>query len=83
MASVPGYSHFRISLSIGGTMQSITDPMENVVRRADRLMYQAKCRKNAVTVELPENALTAQEELVEEKPQILLVVQKKRSILLS
>ena len=38
--------------------------MENAVRRADRLMYQAKGRKNAVTVELPENALTAQEELV-------------------
>ena len=73
MASVPGYSHFRLSLSIGGTIQAITDPMENAVRRADRLMYQAKCRKNAVTVELPENALTAQEELVEEKPQILLV----------
>ena len=73
MASVPGYPHFRVSLSIGGTIQSITDPMENAVRRADRLMYQAKCRKNAVTVELPENALTAQEELVEEKPQILLV----------
>ena len=73
MASVPGYPHFRVSLSIGGTMQAITDSMENAVRRADRLMYQAKCRKNAVTVELPENALTAQEELVEEKPQILLV----------
>lgn len=73
MASVPGYPHFRLSLSIGGTMQAITDSMENAVRRADRLMYQAKCRKNAVTVELPENALTAQEELVEEKPQILLV----------
>ena len=73
MASVPGYSHFRISLSIGGTIQTIADPMENIVRRADWLMYQAKCRKNAVTVELPENALTAQEELVEEKPQILLV----------
>lgn len=72
-ATVPGYSHFRLSLSIGGTMQAITDPMENAVRRADRLMYQAKGRKNAVTVELPENALTAQEELVEEKPQILLV----------
>ena len=72
-ATVPGYSHFRLSLSIGGTMQAITDTMENAVRRADRLMYQAKCRKNAVTVELPENALTAQEELVEEKPQILLV----------
>ena len=72
-ATVPGYSHFRLSLSIGGTMQAITDSMENAVRRADRLMYQAKCRKNAVTVELPENALTAQEEPVEEKPQILLV----------
>ena len=73
MASVPGYSHFRLSLSIGGTMQAITDPMENAVRRADRLMYQAKGSKRSVVVELPENALTAQEELVEEKPQILLV----------
>lgn len=35
MASVPGYSHFRLSLSIGGTIQAIIDPMENVVRRAD------------------------------------------------
>ena len=73
IASVPGYPHFRLSLSIGGTMQAITDSMENAVRRADRLMYQAKGRKNAITVELPENALTAQEEPVEEKPQILLV----------
>ena len=38
MASVPGYSHFRISLSIGGTIQSLAAPMENIVRRADRLM---------------------------------------------
>ena len=53
MASVPGYSHFRISLSIGGTIQTIADPMENIVRRADWLMYQAKCRKNAVMVEIP------------------------------
>ena len=52
-ATVPGYPHFRLSLSIGGTMQAITDPMENAVRRADRLMYQAKCRKNAVMVEVP------------------------------
>ena len=27
MTSVPGYSHFRISLSIGGTIQTITDPI--------------------------------------------------------
>ena len=72
-ATVPGYSHFRLSLSIGGTMQAITDSMENAVCRADRLMYQAKGSKRSVVVELPESALTAQEELVEEKPQILLV----------
>ena len=72
-AAVPGYSHFRLSLSIGGTMQTITDPIENAVRRADRLMYQAKGSKRSVVVELPENALTTQEEPVQKKPQILLV----------
>ena len=73
MASVPGYSHFRISLSIGGTIQTITDPLENIVRRADRLMYQAKCRKNAVMVEVPGHNLAALEKLLQNKSQILLV----------
>ena len=73
MTSVPGYSHFRISLSIGGTIQTITDPMENIVRRADRLMYQAKCRKNAVMVEVPGQSLAALEKLLQNKSQILLV----------
>ena len=73
MASVPGYSHFRISLSIGGTIQTITDPLENIVRRADRLMYQAKCRKNAVMVEVPGHSLAALEKLLQNKSQILLV----------
>ena len=77
MASVPGYSHFRLSLSIGGTMQAITDPMENAVRRADRLMYQAKCRKNAVTVKVPGCSLAAPEKLLQEKSQILLVDDSK------
>ena len=77
MASVPGYSHFRLSLSIGGTMQAITDPMENAVRRADRLMYQAKCRKNAVTVEVPGCSLAAPKKLLQEKSQILLVDDSK------
>ena len=77
MASVPGYSHFRLSLSIGGTMQAITDPMENAVRRADRLMYQAKCRKNAVTVEVPGGSLAAPEKLLQEKSKILLVDDSK------
>ena len=71
-ATVPGYSHFRLSLSIGGTMQAITDSMENAVRRADRLMYQAKGRKNAVMVEVPGHNPTL-EKLLQEKTQILLV----------
>ena len=73
MASVPGYSHFRISLSIGGTIQSLADPMDNIVRRADRLMYQAKCRKNAVMVEVPGHDMAALEKLLQNKSQILLV----------
>ena len=77
MASVPGYSHFRISLSIGGTIQSLADPMENIVRRADRLMYQAKCRKNAVMVEVPGQSLAALEKLLQNKSQILLVDDSK------
>ena len=77
MASVPGYSHFRLSLSIGGTMQAITDPMENAVRRADRLMYQAKCRKNAVMVEIPGHDLETLEKLLQEKSKILLVDDSK------
>ena len=77
MASVPGYSHFRISLSIGGTIQTITDPMENIVRRADWLMYQAKCRKNAVMVEIPGRSLAALETLLQEKSRVLLVDDSK------
>ena len=73
MTSVPGYSHFRISLGIGGTIQTITDPLESIVRRADWLMYQAKCRKNAVMVEVPGHSLAALEKLLQNKSQILLV----------
>ncbi len=76
-ATVPGYSHFRLSLSIGGTMQAITDPMENAVCRADRLMYQAKCRKNAVMVEVPGHDPETLEKLLQEKSKILLVDDSK------
>ena len=82
MTSVPGYSHFRISLSIGGTIQTITDPLENIVRRADRLMYQAKCRKNAVMVEVPGHHLSSLEKLLQEKTQILLVDDSKMNRML-
>ncbi len=77
MTSVPGYSHFRISLSIGGTIQTLADPMELIVRRADWLMYQAKCRKNAVMVEVPGHDLSALEKFLQEKSQILLVDDSK------
>lgn len=77
MTSVPGYSHFRISLSIGGAIQSIADPMENIVRRADWLMYQAKCRKNAVMVEIPGHDLETLDKLLQEKSKILLVDDSK------
>ena len=49
-AIVPGYSHMRLSTSIGGLIQMPSDSMDAVVRQADRLMYQAKVRKNCVVV---------------------------------
>ena len=82
MTSVPGYSHFRISLSIGGTIQTLADPMELIVRRADWLMYQAKCRKNAVMVEVPGHDLSALEKFLQEKSQILLVDDSKMNRML-
>ena len=82
MAAVPGYSHFRISLSIGGTIQTLADSMELIVRRADWLMYQAKCRKNAVMVEVPGHDLSALEKFLQEKSQILLVDDSKMNRML-
>ena len=76
-AVVPGYSHFRLSLSIGGAMQTLADPMETVVHRADLLMYQAKARKDAVVVDVQGSRLAVQAEDLQEKPQILLVDDSK------
>ena len=70
---VPGYPHFRLSLSIGGALQTLADPMENVVRRADFIMYQAKNHKDAVAVDTQDSRLAAQKDVLGEKPVILLV----------
>ena len=70
---VPGYPHFRLSLSIGGALQTLADPMENVVRRADLIMYQAKNHKDAVAVDTQDSRLAAQKDVLGEKPVILLV----------
>ena len=71
-AIVPGYSHMRLSVSVGGLIQTPGDAMDAVVRQADHLMYQAKLHKNSVIVagmEEPAGSETTQEQ----KQQILIV----------
>ena len=47
-AVIPGFPHLHLSMSIGGVAQDDREPLEAAVRRADKLMYQAKVRKNTV-----------------------------------
>ena len=49
-ASVPGYSRIQMSASIGGVVAA-SEPVENAFDRADKLMYQAKMKKNMVITE--------------------------------
>lgn len=49
-ASVPGYSRIQMSASIGGVVAA-NEPLENAFDRADKLMYQAKMKKNMVITE--------------------------------
>ena len=74
-AQVPGYAHLRPSVSIGGVIQTIADPIESAVRVADHLMYQAKNRKNAVVVDGPQTDSASLNQLPqqEQKQQILIV----------
>ena len=73
-ATVPGYSHLHLSLSVGGVMQAQGEPMESAVRQADRMMYQAKLSKGAIAISnpgtLPEQPKRAPEQA---KPQVLIV----------
>ena len=58
-ASVPGYSHIRLSASIGGIWVQDTDADE-AVKRAGRLMRCARTQKNTVIMErLPETEADA------------------------
>ena len=50
-ASVPGYSRLQLSASIGGVITQPGETVEQAVSRADKLMYQAKNRKNMVVTE--------------------------------
>ena len=50
-ASVPRYSRLQLSASIGGVITQPGETVEQAVSRADKLMYQAKNRKNMVVTE--------------------------------
>ena len=72
-AIVPGYSHMRLSISVGGVVQNLGDAMELIVRQADRLMYQAKLRKNTVVVAGTDATVPEDGAIRQEKQQILIV----------
>ena len=55
-AVVPGYTRLQLSMSIGGVMTRDGETVEQAVARADKLMYQAKNRKNMVVTEETANA---------------------------
>ncbi len=70
---VPGYSHMRLSASVGGVIQTASEEMDAVVRHADRLMYQAKTQKNSVIVVGEEDHSAYEKGSTEQKQQILIV----------
>ena len=72
-AVIPGYAHLHPSVSIGGAMQGLSDPMENVVLHAENLLYQAKERKNAVVADSVEKVLLPQAPQEAARPQLLIV----------
>ena len=72
-ASIPGYSHLHLSTSIGGVIQTSADSMDTAFRKADKLMYEAKERKNAGISNDPGTVLFLEEAPVQEKSQILIV----------
>ena len=49
-ATVPGYSNIRLSASVGGVF-SEGNSLEEAVSKADKLMYQAKTKKDTVVTE--------------------------------
>ena len=73
--SVPGHPHLRLSVSIGGVLQTADDTTETAVRCASRLMYQAKEHKNAV--------LVAGSDAVLSLPATLLPRQSRQQILIA
>ena len=53
-ADVPGYSWLHVSVSIGGVLSGSDESIEDALARADKLMYQAKKKKNMVVTDMDE-----------------------------
>ncbi len=72
-AEVPGYKKLQLSASIGGVL-SAGMTTEKAVHEADRLMYQAKQRKNTVVTDHDTSSAQEKEETnPEEKPLVLVI----------
>ena len=75
---IPGYPNMQVSVSIGATLAH-DEPISSALERADRLMYRAKTRKNAVVME-HENE-QAEEEVPKQKVLIVDDAEMNRAIL--
>ena len=73
-ASVPGFPHLHITVSVGGVLKTDDETLSDAVRRADLLMYRSKEQKDRVVVE-GSAAAGAPPALpgTPQKPQILIV----------
>ena len=69
---IVGYTQLKLSVSIGGVMSG-GEPIEETLERADRLMYQAKIRKNAVVTQRNE-VQTNRNELPEETERLRILI---------
>ena len=69
---IVGFTQMKLSVSIGGVM-SHGEPIEETLERADRLMYQAKIRKNAIVTQRNE-VQTGKNEIPEETERLLILI---------
>ncbi len=69
---IVGYTQLKLSVSIGGVMSG-GEPIEETLERADRLMYQAKIRKNAVVTQRNEVQIN-RNELPEETERLRILI---------
>ena len=76
-ADVPGYTNLHLSVSVGGVLSEASESVEDAATRADKLMYQAKNRKNMVVTAGREQEAGKQSQELEDqeniKQQILIV----------